>query len=54
VAGTVSAINSELAEKPELINQDPYGAGWFCEIEVSRDAEIQGMLDPDAYRQLTE
>jgi glycine cleavage system H protein len=54
VAGTVSAINSELAEKPELINQDPYGAGWFCEIEVSRDAEILGMLDPDAYRQLTE
>jgi glycine cleavage system H protein len=53
-AGRVTAVNSELAEKPELINQDPYGGGWFCEIEVTGGANLKGMLDPDGYRKLTE
>jgi glycine cleavage system H protein len=34
VTGTVVAINSQLASAPELINSDPYGAGWLIEIEV--------------------
>lgn len=35
VSGTVSAVNSELASAPELVNADPYGAGWLIEILVS-------------------
>ena len=34
VTGTVVAINGQLASAPELINSDPYGAGWLIEIEV--------------------
>ena len=35
VAGTVVAVNTALADAPELLNTDPYGAGWICEIEVA-------------------
>jgi glycine cleavage system H protein len=35
VTGTVSAINADLASAPELVNSDPYGAGWLIEITVS-------------------
>ena len=53
-AGTVSDVNQELATKPELINQDPYGAGWFCVLTVEADAGLEGLLDPADYLKLTE
>ena len=53
-AGTVSEVNEELANHPELINKDPYGAGWFCVLTVEDGAGPEGLLDPDAYRKLTE
>ena len=52
--GTVSEVNQELATRPELINQEPYGAGWFCVLTVEDGAAIDGLLDPEAYRSLTE
>ncbi|MGH8928808.1 MAG: glycine cleavage system protein GcvH [Acidimicrobiia bacterium] len=54
VAGMVSAANEELATRPELINQDPYGAGWFCEIAIADPKALEGLLDAEAYRALTE
>lgn len=47
VAGTVSEINSELEDNPELLNDDPYGA-WFCKLSVSEGA-TDGLLDTAAY-----
>lgn len=50
VAGVVKEINEELQQKPELVNQEPYGKGWFFKIEV-KDFEVdkENLLSPDAY-----
>ena len=53
VSGTVVAVNTELADAPERLNQDPYGDGWICEIEVTGDDAAAGLLDATAYRALT-
>jgi glycine cleavage system H protein len=52
VSGTVVAVNEALESTPELINQDPYGAGWLCEIECSDPAEFEQLLDAAAYAAL--
>ena len=54
VAGKVVAVNERLASRPELLNQDPYGEGWFCELSIDDESLVGGLLDADAYRQLTE
>jgi len=53
VAGTVTAVNDALAATPELLNQDPYGDGWICEIRVADASEVDGLLDATAYAALT-
>ncbi len=54
VSGKVSAVNSDLDSSPDLVNSDPYGAGWLLDIHVSDAAELQSaiatLLDADAYR----
>lgn len=50
VSGVISAVNSSLADQPELLNKDPYGAGWICEITM--DGTLPTLLDAAAYRQL--
>jgi glycine cleavage system H protein len=52
VSGTVVSVNSSLADAPELLNADPYGNGWICEIQLSDTAQLQSLLSPDAYRAL--
>ncbi len=49
VAGKVKAINDELAKKPELLNQDPQGAAWMVELELSDPAEVNKLMDAPAY-----
>jgi len=53
VAGTVTAVNDALTEGPERINQDPYGEGWICELEIAPGADPDTLLDAAAYRDLT-
>ncbi|HWD20068.1 MAG TPA: glycine cleavage system protein GcvH [Verrucomicrobiae bacterium] len=48
-SGEITAINTKLAEKPELVNTDPYGEGWIFEIKLSQPAEAAQLLAPDAY-----
>jgi glycine cleavage system H protein len=52
VSGTVTAINDQLSKSPELINSDPYGKGWICEITVSSAGEFENLLDAGAYAAL--
>jgi len=52
VGGTVAAVNTELVDSPERINEDPYGAGWICELDGAPGAEAVGLLDADGYRRL--
>ncbi len=53
VAGRVVAVNEEVASKPELLNADPYGAGWLFVLEVD-PSSVEALLDAAAYRALTE
>ncbi len=54
VAGTVVEVNTDLADNPEQLNDDPYGAGWICVIEVTDASQLEGLLDVDGYRRLIE
>jgi len=52
VAGTIAEINPELEAEPELVNTDPYGAGWIIKLTVNNPADIEGLLSADAYKAL--
>lgn len=54
VTGTIVAVNDALADQPETINSDPYGAGWICEIELADPSQLDGLLDASGYRALVE
>ena len=49
VAGTVVGANPALDAQPELINSDPYGEGWVCEIRPADPADVDALLDAAAY-----
>jgi glycine cleavage system H protein len=51
VAGSVAAVNEELADDPEKINADPYGDGWIVRLEIEGLDESE-LMSPDAYQQL--
>ncbi|AEV85961.1 glycine cleavage system protein H [Actinoplanes sp. SE50] len=54
IAGTVVARNDTLGDEPELINAEPYAAGWLVEIAPADPAAVDALLDAAAYQALTE
>ena len=50
VGGEVVAVNDDLAADPGLINQDPYGMGWLIRVRLSDPAEVDALMDADAYQ----
>jgi glycine cleavage system H protein len=52
VSGTVVAVNDKLADAPDVLNSDPYGAGWICEIEIGDSGDLGGLLDAVGYQAL--
>ena len=52
IKGEVLAFNEKLEDEPELINTDPYGAGWIIKIAVADAGELDALLDADAYKEL--
>jgi glycine cleavage system H protein len=54
VAGTVVAVNADLSDSPERLNDDPYGEGWICVIEPADPRALDTLLDVDGYRRLIE
>lgn len=54
LAGTIVEVNDALGESPELLNDDPYGDGWICVIEVGAGTSYDDLMDAPAYRALTE
>jgi glycine cleavage system H protein len=54
VSGKVSAVNSALDDEPELLNRDPYGAGWIFAVTVLDPSEAGALLDAAAYQHLVE
>jgi len=53
VDGTVTARNDTLDGQPEVINSDPYGAGWIIEVEVADTAQFEALLDAGTYGTLS-
>ncbi len=49
-SGEVLAVNGAVAERPELVNQDPYGEGWLVRVRLSDPAEVEALMDEPAYR----
>lgn len=49
VSGKVTAVNEELANSPEQVNSDPYGAAWVLKVELSNPGELEGLMDAAAY-----
>lgn len=52
VAGEVVAVNEELADAPERVNQDPYNDGWMLKIKASDPAEVDNLMDKAAYLEM--
>lgn len=52
IAGTVVEVNNELADSPELVNEDPYGDGWLYVLDPDNASDLDGLLDAAAYRTL--
>jgi len=52
VAGTVVDANQELDGKPETVNEDPHGSGWYCKLQLADAAEVDSLLDAEAYQKL--
>jgi glycine cleavage system H protein len=52
VAGTLLEVNPALAGQPELVNTDPYGAGWMVKVTVDNPADVEGLLTSEAYAKL--
>ena len=53
VSGTVSEVNTALADNPGLINTAPDGDGWIYKISLANAAELDGLMDADAYAKIT-
>jgi glycine cleavage system H protein len=48
-SGTVTEVNEELEDTPELVNSDPHGAGWICKFTLIEKAELDALLTPESY-----
>ncbi len=52
LSGEVIAVNDDAGENPEVINNDPYGDGWMVRVRLTDTAEVDSLLDVEAYRRL--
>ena len=50
VSGEVIEVNDVLEERPELVNEEPYGDGWICVIQPSAEAELDELMDAESYK----
>jgi glycine cleavage system H protein len=53
-SGEVVAVNPAVSERPELVNQDPYGEGWLVRVRLSDPSEVEALMDEPAYRSYLE
>ena len=52
VAGKILEVNDQLNNQPDLVNTDPYEGGWMVKVEVVNPADVEGLMDAEAYRDL--
>lgn len=54
VTGVVIEVNEDLAESPEIINEDPYGKGWIAKVEIEDPSELDELMDAGEYARFIE
>jgi glycine cleavage system H protein len=54
IGGEVLEINEALEDAPELVNQDPYGEAWLVRVAIADPAELDDLMDADAYKSFVE
>ena len=54
ITGTIVEVNSDLADEPQRVNEDPYGEGWLCVLEPADLSELDALLDAAAYQALVD
>lgn len=54
VSGEVTAVNEALVDRPELVNEDPYGEAWMVRVRLDDASELDELMDADAYRAYNE
>ncbi|MCK4910894.1 MAG: glycine cleavage system protein GcvH [Thermodesulfovibrionales bacterium] len=54
VSGTILAVNEDLDDSPEIMNEDPYEKGWIAEIELSDPSELEDLMDSSDYERFVE
>lgn len=54
VSGRVIAINEDLSQTPEAVNSDPYGVAWMVKLEIENPAELESLMDAEAYQAFCE
>lgn len=52
IHGEVLELNSKLESSPELVNEDPYGEGWIIKLKIDANADLEGLLNAEAYARL--
>ncbi|WP_442265070.1 glycine cleavage system protein GcvH [Tenacibaculum sp. ZS6-P6] len=52
LSGEVIEFNEALEDEPELVNSDPYEAGWMIKVKISDASQVEGLLDAEAYQEL--
>jgi len=52
VAGTIAEVNPALTANPELVNTDPYGAGWMVKVTVANPSDLNQLMNSEAYASL--
>lgn len=52
LSGEVLEVNKDIHSSPEMVNKDPYGAGWFIKMRIANPAELAELLDVNAYKKL--
>ncbi len=53
VSGQIIEVNAELQERPELVNEEPYEAGWMLKVQLSDTSEMDNLMSADQYEALT-
>ena len=54
ISGTIVKVNSDLEDAPETINEDPYGKGWICVVELDDSSELSNLMDAEEYGKFVE
>jgi glycine cleavage system H protein len=54
ISGEVAEINEVLADQPELVNKDPFGAGWMIKVNITNLSELEGLLSAEDYQKMLE